>query len=350
MAIFSVEGICIEGLAASVPSTIVSNLECELFDEKERKQFVKKTGIEKRRIADSGICASDLCAAATVALLDHLSWTPEELDVLIFVSQTPDYITPATAVILQNQLGLKKSCIAFDINLGCSGYVYGLSVIASLLRHIPHGRGLLLVGDVSSACISPLDKSTVPLFSDAGSATAVRQIGESSMTFNLESDGSGFDAIIIPHGGYRHPVTTDSLIMREIDKGIIRNDVHLILKGIDIFNFSVTEVPSNISRLMNHCSITAHDVDYLVLHQANKIINEAIREALAFPEEKTPLSLLDYGNTSSASIPLTMITQLREKMQTEKLKWILSGFGVGLSWGSVYLQTENICCPPLVVV
>jgi 3-oxoacyl-[acyl-carrier-protein] synthase III len=344
MAFFQVSKVKISGVSAAVPTN-------DLLSEKERKLFVRSTGIEKRRVASAGICSSDLCEAAARKLIADLGWKKEEISVLVFVTQTPDYITPSTAILLQQKLNLSQSCLSFDINLGCSGFVYGLSVVGSILSNIPNGKGLLLVGDVSTACISPKDKSTVPLFSDAGSATALEYNSKSEgLFFNLENNGNGYEAIIIPEGGYRNPVTVQSLMMNEIEPGISRCGNHLILKGIDIFNFSVHEVPKNISNLMEHKNITNEQVDYLILHQANKIINDAIAAALNFPEQKVPSSLLNFGNTSSATIPVTMITEINEQLKSTKIDLLLCGFGVGLSWGSVFLQTENICCPGLIEI
>src|SRR5690606_1518663 len=157
------------------------------------------------------------------------------------------------------------------------------------------------------------------------------------ITFHLQSEGKGFEAIIIPEGGYRHPFNEHTLDMKNLEKGITRNAQHLVLNGIDVFNFSVTAVPPNISTLMNFLSLKNEDIDVLVMHQANKIINESIDDALEFPEEKVPLSLKNFGNTSSASMPLTMVTELNQVLRNESLNFLLSGFGVGLSWGSVHL-------------
>jgi len=349
MAVFSIPHVKFSGITICVPRQELSNFNCELLDEKERKLFVKSTGIEKRRVVGKGICASDLCEAAAKRLIETLGWNKDEISVLVFVTQTPDYITPSTAIVLQEKLGLSKSCLSFDINLGCSGYVYGLSVVSSLLSNMPGAKGLLLVGDVSSACISSSDKSTVPLFSDAGSATAFENKPDAKpFYFNLENDGKGFENIIIPEGGYRNPVTVESLEMKEIEKGIMRNGTHLILQGIDIFNFSVREVPQNISELMKQLNISNDNIDFLLLHQANKIINDSISDALNFSEEKVPSSLRNFGNTSSASIPVTMVSQLGEQLKSKKLNLLMCGFGVGLSWGSVFLETDTLACSEMV--
>mgnify|MGYP005847943633 CR=1 FL=1 len=348
MAQFSISNVALKGIAVCVPQHEVSNYECPLLEEKEQKLFVKTTGIEKRRVADAGTCASDLCEKAAEKLITELNWNKEEINVLVFVTQTPDYITPATAILLQHKLGLAKRCLAFDINLGCSGYVYGLSVISALLQNIPNAKGLLLVGDISSACISPEDKSTVPLFSDAGSATAlINSNSATPMHFNLDSDGKGYEAIIIPEGAYRNPIKNNSLEMVSVSKGITRNGTHLILNGIDIFNFSVKEVPVNIQKLLSNHSY--FQPEYFVLHQANKIINETIADALKIDLSKFPSSLKNYGNTSSASIPVTIVTELSEKLSSNKVNLLLSGFGVGLSWGSVLLTTNNLVIPEVII-
>lgn len=345
MAIFSIPNITLKGIAVCLPENKVSNYNCDLLTEKEQKLFVKTTGIENRRIADEGVCASDLCIDSAEKLIRALNWNKSEISVLVFVTQTPDYITPSTAIILQERLQLPTSCLAFDVNLGCSGYVYGLSIISSLLQNIPNGKGLLLVGDISSACISPIDKSTVPLFSDAGSATALAQEDNKiGLHFNLENDGKGFDTIIIREGGYRKAFNEYSLTYKEVSEGIKRNAIQLVLNGIDVFNFSISRVPENIKNLLFHKNIKESEINYYLLHQANKIINDTISDNFEGNAEKFISSLKDYGNTSSASIPVTIVTQIAKEIESKKLHLLLCGFGVGLSWGSVYVETEKIIC------
>lgn len=351
MSLFSVEGVKVAGISASVPKNEVSNWDFTLLSEKERDLLIRKTGIESRRVVNNDLTAGDLCRIAAQELLSKLDWEPSSIDILIFVTQTPDYITPATAVILQDQLGLSKNCLAFDMNLGCSGYVYGLSTAAGLLRNFPEGRALLLVGDVSSSCVSAEDKSAAPIFSDAGSATALeRKEGAKPIWFNLQSDGKGFKAIIIPGGGYRHPLTEEALMMKKVSEGITRNESHLILNGIDVFNFSIREVPKNVTALLDRLNKQTDQVDHYVFHQANMMINETIRKKLKLEKWQVPYSLKKFGNTSSATIPITMITELYEDMTTKPLSWVVSGFGVGLSWGAAYLETDSLICPPLIEV
>ncbi|CAN5405677.1 ketoacyl-ACP synthase III [soil metagenome] len=351
MAIFSIPGVKLAGIATSIPQNEVRNMEFATLPEAERHLFVRTTGIDKRRVAKPGTCTSDLCEVAARQLMEAMHWQPSDIQVLVFLSQTPDYITPATAIILQDKLGLPKSCMAFDINLGCSGYPYGLSVVAALLRNMPGAKGLFLAGDVSSACLSEKDKSTAPIFSDAGSATALVQDDMApDMHFNLETDGRGYDAIIIPHGGYRNPLTAKGLEMSEEGPGIVRSKNHLVIKGINVFNFSVLEAPQNVKALLEHLRLERDEVDYYVFHQANMVINESIRKKLGLLKEQTPQTLSRFGNTSSATIPLTITSELQSLITRGPCRLLLSGFGVGLSWGAAVVQTEGLICLPVLEV
>ncbi|MDX2002139.1 MAG: ketoacyl-ACP synthase III [Chitinophagales bacterium] len=351
MALFSLNNVAIKGIAASVPNEVQSNSDLALIPEKDRDLLIRTTGIKYRRVAKFGTCASDLCLAAAEKLMASLQWEKESIQALVFVTQTPDYITPASAIVLQQRLGLSKSCLAFDINLGCSGYVYGLAMAASIIAAMPNGRALLLVGDVSSACISHSDKSVVPIFSDAGSATALQHDSSATaMTFNLESDGSGYDAIIIPAGGYRAPVSAEALQYMELEPGIARNQMHLVLNGIDVFNFSVREAPQNVQALLQHLGLKTSDVDSFVFHQANKLINDTIARKLQLAPHQAPQSLREFGNTSSATIPITIVSQLAQQLINAPAKLVFCGFGVGLSWGSVYLETKGMEILPLIEV
>jgi len=351
MSIAIINGIKIGGLAVSVPKSTQSNFDYPFATEKERQLFVRTVGIETRRVAPVGLTASDLCVESAEKLLIEKRIDRKEIKALIFISQTPDYLIPPTATILQDKLGLPKDCIALDINLGCSGYVYGLFVISSLMKTLNVSKGLLLVGDVSTSRISPTDKSTAPIFSDAGSATILEQANKNErMYFNLANDGSGFETIAIPDGGMRNPINDNSRELITEEEGITRNRMNLRMKGVEVFNFSLREVVPNIKQLLEQLKLSVADVDYFLFHQANLLMNEAIRKKLDIVKEKVPYSLKDFGNTSCATIPVTMITQLRAQLQNENLKLLLSGFGVGLSWGSVVLNTNKITCLPLLEI
>lgn len=349
MAIFQLPGTRISGIASAVPRNGFDNRDWDAITEKERDLFIKTVGVERRRVAPKGMTTSDLCESAAIKLLEELNWDPKDIEILIFISQSRDYIIPATAGILQDRLGLPKSCIAYDISLGCSGYVYGLSVIAGQMVTAGIKKGLLMVGDVSTQTTSPHDKSTFPLFGDGGTVTAL-ELDPSAppMIFNLQTDGSGYKAIIIPDGGIRNLVTPESFTETKVSEGIERNRLHIALDGMEVFQFSLREVPPNIRALIDFSGKYVENIDFFVLHQANKLMNESIRKKLGIPPEKCPYSMGEYGNTSSASIPLTISHVLREKLEKEKVSLVLSGFGVGLSWGSVYVETDRIACPGII--
>lgn len=349
MAFLKIENIAIKGIACAVPKRSQTSLEYSYFSENDRKMFISGTGVEARRIADETVCASDLCFDAAETLIHEMNIPREKIKILIFVSQSPDYFLPATAIILQNRLRLSKDCLAFDVGLGCSGYVYGLSVASSMLQPMDDGYALLLAGDKSTFSTHPKDKSTSPLFGDAGSATLLKkETTTHPMFFNLQSDGSGHEAIIIRGGGLRHPYHEGSRNETTNKDGIVHTELNLEMDGMAVFNFALKEVKPNVNDLMDFAGFSNSDIDYFVMHQANLFMNETVRKKLKIDREKTPYSLKDFGNTSSASIPLTMVTQLKEKLENSPQRLLLSGFGVGLSWGSVYFSTKNLIVPELI--
>lgn len=313
--------------------------------------FIESTGIKSRRCSDGAVTAADLCLAATERLIDDLNWNRNEIEALVFVTQTPDYILPATSCVLQQRLGLSQDCYTLDISLGCSGWVYALSVITSLMQNGTIKKGLLLAGDTITKLCSPNDKSTYPLFGDAGSATALEFDEDSEgLKFCFNSDGSGYQTIIVRDGGYRNQVSHDSLKEVPIDESISRRGIDLVLDGMDVFSFGITKAPKSVRQLCEHFEIEKDSVDLFSFHQANKMMNEMIRKKLKLPEEKVPYCMDEFGNTSCASIPLALVTREKYKLVTEKLRHIACGFGVGLSWGSVYFETDKIIVPDLIEI
>jgi len=258
---------------------------------------------------------------------------------------------PATSCILQDKLKLSNECFAMDISLGCSGWIHGMATIGALMQNGGFKKGLLLAGDTSSVTKSPKDKSTFPLFGDGGTATALEYCeGNLGLRVHTATDGKGYEAIIIPDGGFRNFYSPDSTVEKEYEDGIIRNNLQTSLDGPGVFIFAISKAPKSILGLMDHFNINLNQVDYFILHQANKILNEKIRNKLKLPTDKVPYSLDEYGNTSSSSIPLTLVTRLRDKLISEKCKIVACGFGVGLSWGTVYLETGKIACPEIIMV
>jgi 3-oxoacyl-[acyl-carrier-protein] synthase-3 len=349
MALFKTSGAKITGITAAVPKSKESNREYELMSEAEQHLFIKTTGIETRYVAKNGETTADLCEHAANKLIEKLNWNREEIDLLIFVTQSPDHFLPASAIILQAKLGLGKHTAAFDILLGCSGYVYGLSVISSLMSTGGFRKAILLAGDISTAGLNRKDKSTYPLFGDAGTATAIEYDAKSEIFFNLQSDGTGKEAIYIPDGGLRHPVDEETFIEKEYEPGVIRHRRNLWLNGLDVFNFSIREAPPNINALLSFIQKESSGLDLCIMHQANKLMNETIRKKLKLPVEKVPYSLDEFGNTSSASIPMTIVSRCAEKA-THHNSWLLASFGVGFSWGSCYFETDSIICPPVLYI
>jgi 3-oxoacyl-[acyl-carrier-protein] synthase-3 len=337
MPFINIKNINILGISTTVPKQKSINTNAK---------FISTTGVEETRISNPTTCTSDLCLTSANKLIDDLNINKNDINVLIFVSQTPDYKLPVTSTILQHRLGLSQSCICLDIPLGCSGYVYGLYTISSLISSGKLKKGLLLVGDTISKEVNPNDQSTKPLFGDAGTATIV-EYNESSneMLFGLGSDGEGHKAIIIPDGGSRNKFNTNSL-KTEITEGIERSKCDIVLEGMDVFSFGVNKVPKVVNDFFNHYSLNTNEIDYFIFHQANKMMNDRICKKLNIPEDKALYSIQKYGNTSSATIPLTINYTNAIKSNN---KIFLCGFGVGLSWGSVLITlTKDIYCPDII--
>lgn len=351
MALFEIADVQLSGIAACVPEKVLSNHDYKWIKSSERDLLIKTIGVEQRHIAAVGQTTSDLCFQAATQLMEQLKWNPEEIKLLIFVSQSRDYIIPSTSTILQDRLKLPKTCMAFDINLGCSGYIYGLSVMSSLIKSTGFEKCLLLVGDLSNVTSSYRDKSTYPLFGDAGTATALEyKPGAPPIQFNLQSDGSGHEAIIIRDGGVRNLIGKRSFAVKKYGDGIYRNRLNIELNGIEVFNFSLREVVPNIKTTLKYFNHTLDEFNYLLFHQANHLINETLRKMLKVDPAKVPYSLKEYGNTSCASIPLTMVTQLRAELANKPQKILLSAFGIGLSWGTVLLETNKIVIPEITIL
>ena len=352
MAFLEFKNVRIAGIAAGVPKNIASNLhpsdQDNISHEYSPEEYVKTTGVVERRVS-SCLTTSDLCYAAAEQLIKDLCWEKDEVGALIFVSQTPDYILPATACILQDRLGLSKDCYAEDISLGCSGWVYGLSTVLGLLGENKVKKALILCGDAKKRFrVDNLLRD--PLFGSAGTATAVEYCeGAESMKFHFGTDGSGFDAIVTPDMGSRNPVTLDSFKMEEYE-GKPSMRLMTRMKGMDVFSFGITTAPKSIKKLAEHYSIDYLDYDYFIFHQANMKMNKMIVKKLKLPEEKVPSCMYHFGNTSSASIPLTIVTELIGKFEGKSTKFICCGFGVGLSWGTVAFETKNIVVSELVEV
>ncbi len=345
------ENVSIRGIAGAVPESIRTNQDI-LGDAKEIQKTAKTVGIKQRHIADETLCTSDLCYAAANQLLNDLNWERESVDVLIFLSQTPDYVLPATSCLLQHRLGLSKQCAAFDMVLGCSGYIYGLLNAFSLISETGIKRVLLLVGDTVSKLISPDDVASNVLFGDAGTATAIEWDAKAEPSyFVLGTDGGGANALMIEAGGFRKPTTEVTRARKRHPKdNIIRSEEELFMDGATVFGFTLSCVPQTVNTLMTLAQQKLDEVNFWLFHQANKFMLDYLGEKIGIDSEKIPMNITDYGNTSPPSIPLLAVTHGKNyKLDTQKQKIGLLGFGVGLSWGGALLHTDKICLSDLVL-
>ena len=348
MAFLKIKNVRIAGISAGVPKNVEKPVSRNPAYTDE--DFRKSVGVEETRYS-LDFTTSDLCFYAAEKLIADLQWDKSEIDAIIFVSQTPDFILPATAPIMQDRLGLSKECYGADISLGCSGWVYGLSVVASLLANGDMKKALLLVGDARERVFFTSDFIRDYLFGCAGTVTAVEyKEGAKGFDFHFGSDGSGYDAIIVPDGGSRNQITEDSLKIQMCEDGIMRNRLMTVMKGMDVFAFAISIVPKSIKKLAERYQINLGNIDYLVLHQANKQINDKIAKKLSYKQEKVPESLTYFGNTSSASIPLTIVIGIGKRLESESKKFICCGFGVGLSWGTVFFESDNLVISDLVEI
>lgn len=346
------EKVAIRGISASVPDKILRN-ETISGDKAEVHKVAKTIGILKRHIADATLCTSDLCYEAANQLLKHLDWEKNSVDALIFVSQTPDYVLPATSCVLQNRLGLSTHCATFDINLGCSGYIYGLLSAFSLISETGIKRVLLLVGDTVSKMVSPNDIPANILFGDAGTATAIEFDSEAEASyFILGTDGSGEKSLIVEAGGFRKPTSEQTKIRKNHPKDqIIRSDEELFIDGSAVFSFTLQRVPETIHHLLNLANQPLSKIDGWLFHQANKFMLDYLGQKTHIDADKIWINIEEYGNTSSASIPLLMVTHGKKNGLDNQIKNIgMMGFGVGLSWGAALIQMNNIVLPDVIFV
>ena len=351
MAFLNFDGVGMSGIAAAVPHKVIKNYEyTEYFPAEDVKEVVDKIGIYERRFADPGVCSSDLCFAAAEKLITDMAISREEIDLLVFVSQTPDYRMPATSIILQHRLGLSHNTIAFDINLGCSGFIYGMSIIYSMMERSGLRKALLLDGETRSRVYSPKDRKTAFIFGDGGVAALIeRNIDFGKSYFSLNSDGSKEDLIKMNGGGYRNQSSIETLKERVVDEyGNIRSDEHGYMNGGDVFNFVIKEIPPDIKNIIALSGIEASTLSYFIFHQANNFINSYLMKKLKLDPEKVPSTIEKFGNTSSVSIPLTIVSELKGKVDNKHV--LLSGFGVGMTWASAVIKFNNCFISDLIEI
>ena len=351
MSALTTKHIRIVGMAACVPSRVEENIDLPIFSSRdEAAKVIATTGIARRRMCDEGVTASDLSVRAVKKLLSDIGWSADTVDCLFYVCTSRDYIAPQTACILQDRLGFRNDCFVMDLPLGCSGWVYGMSVISSMMQIGTFKRGLLIAAETNTKNRSMKDRTVRPLFGDAATVTALEYSADwnNPMNFVFGVDGSGAPAIMAKYGGMRHPTTVEALREVEIEPGLIRRGVDMEVRGMDVFGFAIKRPPKSLKELIATFNIDLDSIDYLYLHQANMFIDEKIRKSINVPSSKVPYCLKDFGNVTCASIPLTMITQTAHSLSGKNRHCIACGFGVGLAWGSMEFWTNSVSVSDMV--
>lgn len=351
MSYVSVQNVAIRGIVSAVPETTKTwEDDAEIFGAEEMQRVIKNLGITKRSAAVH-LSTADLCQAAAIDLIGKLGWELDSIDVVVLVTQTPDYPSPSTACLIQNRMGLSTRVLAFDINLGCSGYTYAMLVVAKLLAGGGLKRALLLAGDTISRTASPYDRSVTPLFGDGGSATALEyDVDAPAIQFEGGTDGSGAKHLHTLAGGAKHPVREPDHLLRERKDGIIRSNLHTYMNGAEVLTFAMQAVPAMVTSLLGHAGKTDADVDFYVFHQASKFMLQTIGRGLRLARSpKLVMGMEGYGNTSAASIPVAINDQLRELTDGPK-RVLLAGFGIGWSWCAALVQLGPIYVPPVIRV
>lgn len=341
-------GIKIEGISVAVPTKKENTSSFyKKFGKEAVQKFVKMTGVNGVFRAIPEQTASDLGYEAAIRLLDNLRVDLADIGLIIFVTQKPDYRSPSTSYVLHKRLGLNKDCSAFDVNLGCSGYVYGLNIIFSMMQNSSINKALLITGDTSIKTVSPEDRSAIMLFGDAGSATLVGRSDENNNTrMVMRTKGDGFKAIITPAGAYRNSDAPKERVLWA--DGNIRSDYDTYMNGTDVFNFTISEVPKLIKEFLKSLDKDHEDYDIFAFHQANLFILKQLSKKIKIPLEKIQISLDRFGNVSSNSIPLVLADAYGKVDMERQINVFMSGFGVGLSWGCVDISIDSKRILPII--
>ena len=350
MAYWNIKNVAVCGVTGTVPNHPVKSAELPYFTQEEAETFDATVGIKNRYIAPYDVCASDLCLDAGERLLAGLGWDKESIDVLLFASVTGDYKTPPTSAILQDRLDLPASTFVLDVPMGCCGCMYCINIAGNMISAGTAKRALILVGDTAMRMGNPNDKSRGPLFGDSGTAMALEYDPTANdIIIDFNTMGSGYQALMTPHGGYRHPIDKDkSFIEEDFGNGIIRAPKDALINGMDVFSFAITKPPISVKKMMDQQGLDKDkDVDYYLIHQANKLIVDRLVKKLKLPIEKVPYNLQEYGNLGGASILMLMVSEIGEELSSRPLTLLCSSFGLGLTWGTMLLRTQKMKVLPI---
>ncbi len=333
----------IQSIAFYLPETTLENAELsQLFSGWSEEKIVRKLGIERRPIAGPNETAVDMAVKAAEKLLENGSCEPENIDFLILCTQSPDYFLPTSACLVHEALGLPKACGALDINLGCSGYVYGLSFCKGLIETGMAKNILFITSETYSKFINPLDRASRPLFGDGAAATLVAAVPAKPAPpigqFVFGTDGSGADLLIVPAGGLRQPKTPETAVEKPDGKGSVRSKDELKMHGPGIFSFAIDRIPHTVEELLQKNGKTRDDIGCYVFHQANKYMLDKLCDLCELDAGRFFNNILNRGNTVSSSIPIAMVDAWNADMLKPDQWVMLVGFGVGLSWGGVLVR------------
>ena len=348
MAFWNIQNVALRGVTGTVPNNPVSTFDFPFFTHEDAEVFNNTVGIRNRYVAADDVCASDLCYDAAERLIAALGWEKDSIDVLIFASITQDYKTPPTSGILQHRLGLATSAFVLDVPMGCCGCMYSIVLAGNLLSAGTAKRALLLVGDTAARMGSPRDRSRKPLFGDSGTVLAL-EYDPTAEDIKIEFNtlGSGYEALMTPHGGCRHPIDpVTSFIEEDFGNGIIRAPKDALINGMDVFSFAITRPPLAVKKMLDSNNLDKdNDIDFYLIHQANQMIVDRVVKKLKLNPDKVPYNLQEFGNLGGASIPMLMTTELSEQLRNRSLSLICSSFGLGLTWATMWLRTRPMVVP-----
>ncbi|MFS0774380.1 3-oxoacyl-ACP synthase III family protein [Sphingomonas sp. 1P08PE] len=327
-------GARIAAIATHLPDRVLSNEQlADLYPAWPADKILDKTGIRERRVAAEHETAGDLAFHAAHKLFAAGDYAREDVDFLILCTQAPDYLLPTTACLLQDRLGLDRRVGALDVNLGCSGFVYGLALAAGLIAAGAARQVLLLTADTYSKFIHEGDKSVRTLFGDGAAATLIVASDEATIgPFVFGTDGSGGKDLIVEAGGFRTPRDPETARATADAQGNVRSREHLFMHGANVMNFSLREVPRTFARLLEASGVDKADIDHVVLHQANKFMLDALQRKLGLADDRLPRCYEHVGNTVSSTIPFVLANLRQNGQMAPGSRLAVIGFGVGLSW------------------
>ena len=350
MALWKIKNVALRGVTGTVPDHPVKTADFPFFTVEEAELFDNTVGIKNRYIASPDVCASDLCLDAAERLIAGLGWEKGSIDVLLFSSVTGDYKTPPTSAILQDRLGLPTSTFVLDTPMGCCGCMYAINVAGNLLSSGNVKRAILLVGDTAMRMGNANDKSRAPLFGDSGTAMALEyDTTAEDIIIEFNTLGSSYNALMTPHGGYRFPIEQEASFKEEdFGNGIIRAPKDALINGMDVFSFAITRPALSVKKFIDDYDIDKDsDVDYFMIHQANKLIVDRLVKKLKLPQAKVPYNLQKFGNLGGASIPMLMVSEIADDLEKKTLTLLCSSFGLGLTWGTMLLKCKSVCVKSL---